>query len=156
MELKRIYYYFFAKKPNYSLNKMEKKLNHLKKNIELEIILKQTENNTKQQKLFRDNRKRKIESLDGKTRKKITGKTGETLVRAPKNSDDEAVIPSIIDIALSSTAAYGKGRNEIIMFFSIFHDFSDFQFVILQCFGKRKFKMEIGKSTSGLYYCLIN
>ena len=130
---------------------MEKKLNHLKKNIELEIILKQTENNTKQQKLFRDNRKRKIESLDDKTRKKITGKTGETLVRAPKNSDDEAVIPSIIDIALSSTAAYGKGRNEIIMFFSIFHDFSDFQFVILQCFGKRKFKMEIGKSTSGLY-----
>ena len=135
---------------------MEKKLNHLKKNIELEIILKQTENNTKQQKLFRDNRKRKIESLDDKTRKTITGKTGETLVRAPKNSDDEAVIPSIIDIALSSTAAYGKGRNEIIMFFSIFHDFSDFQFVILQCFGKRKFKMEIGKSTSGLYYCLIN
>ena len=135
---------------------MEKKLNHLKKSIELEIILKQTENNTKQQKLFRDNRKRKIESLDDKTRKTITGKTGETLVRAPKNSDDEAVIPSIIDIALSSTAAYGKGRNEIIMFFSIFHDFSDFQFVILQCFGKRKFKMEIGKSTSGLYYCLIN
>lgn len=106
--------------------------------------------------MFRDNRKRKIESLDDKTRKKITGKTGETLVRAPKNNDDEAVIPSIIDIALSSTAAYGKGRNEIIMFFSIFHDFSDFQFVILQCFGKRKFKMEIGKSTSGLYYCLIN
>ena len=135
---------------------MEKKLNHLKKNIELEIILKQTENNTKQQKLFRDNRKRKIESLDDKTRKKITGKTGETLVRAPKNNDDEAVIPSIIDIALSSTAAYGKGRNEIIIFFSIFHDFSGFQFVILQCFGKRKFKMEIGKSTSGLYYCLIN
>ena len=135
---------------------MEKKLNHLKKNIELEIILKQTENNTKQQKLFRDNRKRKIESLDDKTRKKITGKTGETLVRAPKNNDDEAVIPSIIDVALSSTAAYGKGRNEIIMFFSIFHDFSGFQFVVLQCFGKRKFKMEIGKSTSGLYYCLIN
>ena len=135
---------------------MEKKLNHLKKNIELEIILKQTENNTKQQKLFRDNRKRKIESLDDKTRKKITGKTGETVVRAPKNNDDEAVIPSIIDIALSSTAAYGKGRNEIIIFFSIFHDFSGFQFVILQCFGKRKFKMEIGKSTSGLYYCLIN
>ena len=135
---------------------MEKKLNHLKKSIELEIILKQTENNTKQQKLFRDNRKRKIESLDDKTRKTITGKTGETLVRAPKNSDDEAVIPSIIDIALSSTAAYGKGRNEIIMFFSIFHDFSGFQFVVLQCFGKRKFKMEIGKSTSGLYYCLIN
>ena len=135
---------------------MEKKLNHLKKSIELEIILKQTENNTKQQKLFRDNRKRKIESLDDKTRKKITGKTGETLVRAPKNNDDEAVIPSIIDVALSSTAAYGKGRNEIIMFFSIFHDFSGFQFVVLQCFRKRKFKMEIGKSTSGLYYCLIN
>ena len=135
---------------------MEKKLNHLKKSVELEIILKQTENNRKQQKLFRDNRKRKIESLDDKTRKKITGKTGETLVRAPKNNDDEAVIASIIDIALSSTAAYGKGRNEIIMFFSIFHDFSGFQFVILQCFGKRKFKMEIGKLTSGLYYFLIN
>ena len=54
--------------------------------------------------MFRDNRKRKIESLDDKTWKIITRNTGETAVAALKKNDDEAVIASIINIALCSSA----------------------------------------------------
>ena len=61
--------------------------------------------------MFRDNRKRKIESLDDKTWKIITRNTGETAVAALKKNDDEAVIASIINIALCSSAVQEKRRN---------------------------------------------
>ena len=56
---------------DYSLKKDRKELKSRGKNsVELEKTLKQIENNRKRQKLFRDNHKRKIKSLDDETRKK--------------------------------------------------------------------------------------
>ena len=92
---------YSLKKMDYSLNKLKKNLNYVKKKlVELEKKIKQTNNNRKRQKLFRDNRKHKIESLNYESRNKVIGKTGEASVGAPKKNDDEAVIASIKDIAL--------------------------------------------------------
>ena len=46
--------------------------------------------------------------------KKITGKTGKTFVGAPKKNGDKPVITSIVDVALSGSAAHGKRRNKIL------------------------------------------
>lgn len=61
--------------------------------------------------MFRDNRKRKIESLDDETWKIITRNTGENSVAVPKKNDDEAVIASVINIALCSSAVQEKRKN---------------------------------------------
>ena len=115
LELKRIYYYFFTKIATIDYSLTQEDREELKSHETKLVELEETENNRNRQKLFRDNLKYKIESLDDETRKKkIIGQTGETLEGVPKKNDDKAVIASIIDIALSGSATHGKRRNEII------------------------------------------
>ena len=60
--------------------KIEKNISRVEKNqLSKKKTLKQAENYRKQQKLFRDNHKLKIESLDDKTRKKESSEILEKL-----------------------------------------------------------------------------
>ena len=96
---------------DYSFKNTGKNLSSVKKRlVELEKTIKQTENNIKLQKLFKDNCKRKIELLRQTSKKK-------TSVSALKKDEHQAIIGSIINIALSGSAAHRKKRNETIRSF---------------------------------------
>ena len=69
MELKRIYY-FFTKIATIDYSLTQEDREELKSHETKLVELEETENNRNRQKLFRENRKYKIESLDDETRKK--------------------------------------------------------------------------------------
>ena len=80
---------------------------------ELEKMLRQAEDNRKRGKKLRDNLKRKLNSLDGDTRKKLPGKTIIS-PGAPQKVNNDEPIAAIARIAISGNAAHDQRRNEVI------------------------------------------
>jgi len=75
--------------------------------------LKETIQNAARQKKLRDERKRKLESVDETTRKKLMGKATSDLGR-PEKCDKLELIKAISRIAISGSAAHDRRRNEVI------------------------------------------
>ena len=69
--------------------------------------------NATRQKKLRDERKRKLESMDETTRKKLMGKATSDLGR-PDKCDKSELIKAISRIAISGSAAHDRRRNEMI------------------------------------------
>ena len=69
--------------------------------------------NATRQKNLRDERKRKLKSMDETTRKKLMGKATSDLGR-PEKCDKSELIKAICRIAISSSAAHDRRRNEVI------------------------------------------
>ena len=83
------------------------------KKAKLENELKAVETNRLRQIIFRDDRKKKMLSLDGNTRKMITGKT-EITPGAPMKIDNPELIDAIARIAMTGSAAHERRRSEVI------------------------------------------
>ena len=75
--------------------------------------LKEVVQNATRKKRLRDERKRKLKSMDEKTRKKLMGKATSDLGR-PEKCDKSELIKAICRIAISSSAAHDRRRNEVI------------------------------------------
>ena len=75
--------------------------------------LKEVIQNVTRQKKLRDERKRKLESMDETTRKKLMGKATSDLGR-PEKCDKSVLIKAICQIAISGSAAHDRRRNEVI------------------------------------------
>ena len=80
-------------------------LKRLKKELKKVI-----QNATRQKKLY-DAKKRKLESMDGTTGKKLIGKVTSNLGR-PEKCDKSELIKVICRIAISGSAAHDRRRNE--------------------------------------------
>ena len=81
--------------------------------IDLEKKLNAAMENQRKQQNYRNNQKRRIESLDDETRKKVKGKI-VTKVGQPSKYDEDLLISVISKIAISGNAAHEKRRNEVI------------------------------------------
>lgn len=104
------------KKRDYGLETVQDKKERSKRMETLEKLekeMKKTECNRIRQQKFRDERKRKIASLDETTRKKVFGKATITPGR-PSQIQDEELIQTIARIAIHGSAAHDKRRNEVI------------------------------------------
>ena len=75
--------------------------------------LKEVVQNATRKKRLRDERKRKLKSMDEKTRKKLMGKATSDMGR-PEKCDKSELIKAICRIAISSSAARERRRNEVI------------------------------------------
>ena len=75
--------------------------------------LKEVIQNATRQKKLRDERKRKLESMDETTRKKLMGKATSDLGQ-PEKCDKSELIKAICRIAISGSAAHDRRRNEVI------------------------------------------
>ena len=75
--------------------------------------LKEVVQNATRKKRLSDERKRKLKSMDEKTRKKLMGKATSDLGR-PEKCDKSELIKAICRIAISSSAAHDRRRNEVI------------------------------------------
>ena len=80
---------------------------------QLKKDLKEVIQNATRQKKLRDERKRKLESMDETTRKKMMGKATSNLGRLEK-CDKLELIKAVCRIAISGSAAHGQRRNEAI------------------------------------------
>ena len=74
--------------------------------------LKEVIQNATRQKKLRDERKRKLESMDETTRKKLMGKATSDLGRLEK-CDKSELIKAIYRIAISGSATHDQRRNEV-------------------------------------------
>ena len=75
--------------------------------------LKEVIQNATRQKKLRDERKRKLESMDETKRKKLMGKATSDLGR-PEKCDKSELIKAICRIVSSGSAAYDRRRSEVI------------------------------------------
>ena len=75
--------------------------------------LKEVIQNATRQKKLRDERKRKLESMDETTRKTLMGKATSDLDR-PEKLNKSQLIKAICQIAISDSAAHDRRRNEVI------------------------------------------
>ena len=75
--------------------------------------LKKCEQDQARQKRARDERKKKLSSLDDDTREFLTGKKDFTAGRPPSN-DENLLIDAISRIAMHGSAAHEKRRSEVI------------------------------------------
>ena len=73
--------------------------------------LKEVIQNATRQKKLRDERKRKLESMDKTTCKKLMGKATSNLGR-PEKCDKSELIKVICRIAISDSAVHDRRRNE--------------------------------------------
>ena len=62
---------------------------------------------------YRNERKRKLDALDGATRRKVTGKETTTPGR-PQKYDNTELIEAICPIEIPGSAAHERRRNEVI------------------------------------------
>ena len=89
------------------LKSREKNLNDLEKKLKL------AEEYQRKQQTYRNSQKRRLESLDEETRKKVKGRS-VAKVGQPSKYDEEQLISVISRIAMSGSAAHEERRNEFV------------------------------------------
>ena len=104
---------------NKELNQMmtrndRKEIETRKENLEkLKKKLRELKLNGQRSQKYRNERKRKLDALDGETRKKVTRK-GTSEPGRPQKYDNAELIKAVCQIAIPGSVAHERRRNEVI------------------------------------------
>ena len=111
---------------------------------QLKKELKEMIQNATRRKKLRDERKRKLESMDEATRKKLMGKATSDFGR-PENCNKSGLIKAICRIVISGSAAHDRRHNEVIRTVKILYQ-------LTEAFNRKGFELK----RSSVYFHLFH